>query len=396
MKKVLLLVCSFIMFSCSDEVRQEEDQRKTSMEMSIEGTSLLVANAFFESVKKASKTRSLVSATYPDYYGGCYMSNEGRTVFKVVKGYVNFARKDLEARVGTSCFDIEECEYSYNSMENILRELDYKFFSKEFDKKRHSLGWLGYGINNKDNVIEIELRECTDGSIARFKSEVMDYPNFRFEVGYEFTNKWDDSNSKLKENKVTTRNVTGLTMGGEIWCLGSKGSIGYRAKNSSNEVGFVTAGHVSSLFTNVSLTLGGTEIGYAEQSVVGGIDAAFISLYPGYEITSTVTAHGMNSIMTTLPIVLIENSGVGKEGASTFYTTGKVLETGRRITNNGVAINNVTVTDYDSDGGDSGGIVFDTTFRRLAGVHQGARTDGTEHFYIVEDDIRSSLGIEPY
>lgn len=88
---------------------------------------------------------------------------------------------------------------------------------------------MGYGINNRDNVIEIELRDCTDGSIARFKAEVMDSPIFRFEVGYEFTNKWDDSNDNLKESRVTTRSA-GLAMGGEIWCLGSRGSIGYRAK----------------------------------------------------------------------------------------------------------------------------------------------------------------------
>lgn len=198
MKKVLLLVCSFVMFSCSEELSQEEQQVGTSMEVSTEGTSLLVANAFFDSVKKASNTRSLFGATYPDYYGGCYMSDEGRTVFKVVKGCLNSARGDLENRVGTSCFDIEECEYSYNFMDNILKELDSKFFSKNFDDKRHSLGWLGYGINNRDNVIEIELRDCTDGSIARFKAEVMDSPIFRFEVGYEFTNKWDDSNDNLK------------------------------------------------------------------------------------------------------------------------------------------------------------------------------------------------------
>ena len=115
------------------------------------------------------------------------MSDEGRTVFKVVKGCLNSARVDLEKRVGTSCFDVEECEYSYNFMDNILKELDSKFFSKDFDNKRHSLGWVGYGINNRDNVIEIELRDCTDGSIARFKAEVMDSPIFRFEVGYEFT-----------------------------------------------------------------------------------------------------------------------------------------------------------------------------------------------------------------
>lgn len=48
----------------------------------------------------------------------------------MVKGCLNSARGDLENRVGTSCFDIEECEYSYNFMDNILKELDSKFFSK--------------------------------------------------------------------------------------------------------------------------------------------------------------------------------------------------------------------------------------------------------------------------
>lgn len=395
MKKVLLLLCGFVMFSCSDELKQEKQDVNTSMEISTEGTSLLVANAFFDSVKKASNARSLSSATYPDYYGGCYMSDEGRTVFKVVKGCLSLAREDLEKRIGTSCFDVEECEYSYNFMNNILNELDAKFFSKDFDSKRHSIGWLGYGINNRENIIKIELRECTDKSITRFKSEVMDSPIFRFEVGCEFTNKWDDSNDDLKESRASTRSA-GLAMGGEIWCLGSKGSIGYRAKNSSNEVGFVTAGHVALSYIGVSLTFNGTEIGYGEQSVFGGIDAAFVFLYPGYEITSTLTPYGMNSIITTSPIVLIENNGVGKEGASTFYSTGKVLETGKRVTSDGIAINNVTVTDYDSAKGDSGGVVFDTSFRRLAGVHQGASPDGTRHYYVVEDDIRNSLGVTPY
>ena len=55
MKKVLLLMCGFVMFSCSEELSQGEQRVETS-EVSTEGTSLLVANAFFESVKKVSNT----------------------------------------------------------------------------------------------------------------------------------------------------------------------------------------------------------------------------------------------------------------------------------------------------------------------------------------------------
>lgn len=43
-EKVLLLICGFVMFSCSEELSQGEQRVETS-EVSTEGTSLLVTNA---------------------------------------------------------------------------------------------------------------------------------------------------------------------------------------------------------------------------------------------------------------------------------------------------------------------------------------------------------------
>ena len=174
----------FGLWSCSSDDLGLEVNEKQEVKSLVSVSATDAYNVLLESF--ISKSRSVEDISYPDFYGGAYI-DKGRTVFKVVKGCLNSARVDLEKRVGTSCFDVEECEYSYNFMDNILKELDSKFFSKDFDNKRHSLGWVGYGINNRDNVIEIELRDCTDGSIARFKAEVMDSPIFRFEVGYEFT-----------------------------------------------------------------------------------------------------------------------------------------------------------------------------------------------------------------
>lgn len=394
MKQGLLLLCSLILFSCCDELNQNS-QDKESMEVSTEGTSLLIANAFLNSVKEGSLTRSLNSPVYPDYYGGCYMSNEGKTVFKVVSGCSERARKDIGMRTRSANFEIEECKYSYNAMQSVLQKLDEKFLSPDFNEKRMELGWLGYGINNKDNVIEIDLKECIDGNIARFKAEIMDSPMFRFREGREFfsdVNKYDEQSEV--ESKSTK--AASLLMGGKIWGINAWASIGYRAKDSSNDIGFVTAGHFGIPNTVISLTQNGEGMGYCSESTYGGIDAAFILFYDGYEITSTLTAYGMNSIVTTMPIVLIENNAVGKEGASTFYSKGKVLKTGRRVTSDGIAITNVTVTDYDSANGDSGGVVFDTVFNRLAGIHQGASKDHTEHYYVIEDDIRNAMKVTPY
>lgn len=216
---------------------------------------------------------------------------------------------------------------------------------------------------------------------------------FKFKTGCEYTHKWDDSPSGKKRS--LDKATSSLLMRGEVWCMGARGSVGYRAKNSSNEVGFVTAGHFGKVYIAISLA-NGTEVGYTDQSVYGGLDAAFVYLYPQYEITSTTTAYSMNSIITTMPIVLIENNGVGKDGATTFYSTGKVLATGRRVTSDGVTVNNVTVTDYDSAAGDSGGIVYDTTFHRLAGIHQGSSTTSAQRYYVVENDVRNTLGVTPY
>lgn len=143
MKKELLLLCSLLLFSCSNELNQS-NQNETTMEISTEGTSLLVANAFFDSVKKTSVTRSLNASVYPDYYGGCYMSDEGKTIFKVVAGCTARAKNDIESRTKSSNFNIEECEFSYNAMQNVLQKLDDKFFSSSFTPpKKKELNLVG-------------------------------------------------------------------------------------------------------------------------------------------------------------------------------------------------------------------------------------------------------------
>lgn len=61
---------------------------------------------------------------------------------------------------------------------------------------------------------------------------------------------------------------------------------------------------------------------------------------------------------------------------------------------------NMTSTDYESDGGDSGGIVYtlikSSNTRYTVGVHHGRSKDGKLAIYSKADNVLNTLGVERY
>lgn len=104
---------------------------------------------------------------------------------------------------------------------------------------------------------------------------------------------------------------------------------------------------------------------------------------------------------TTLSTTISE-PGVGtvinKRGMKTDATSGKVVSTNASWTINGVTFTNLTSATYDSDNGDSGGIVYSyvssTGTRLTLGVHKG-RKDGNAH-YVKANELNRSLGTSRY
>lgn len=132
-------------------------------------------------------------------------------------------------------------------------------------------------------------------------------------------------------------------------------TLGYRAKFGST-IGIVTAAHAVKM--GEELIWNGDRFAKATIRNLGGsCDAVFCKMINSHDATNTLYGTG-NTLSTT-----ISEPGVGttinKIGFTSGHTSGRVVATDVSAdTDTGVFLTNLTEATYDSEGGDSGGIVY--------------------------------------
>lgn len=394
-----ILLIGMTVISCSDEMIEKSAPSENS-DLISEVQSLRVTNDFLKSLNKTTSTRSLISADlYPNYYGGYYIGLNRKPVFMVVKGLETMAQTDIEKRTNSNYFSIEPCTYSYNQLNSVRMELRKKFADETLESLIEQLGWVGHYIDQQDNCIYVLLQSCLDSDVAAFKEKVNDSPLIRFKEGEMIV--LPSAKESLQKSRAV--GVTELGAGGFINNQGyGDGSAGYRAKYYGSE-GFVTAGHVAyAAGREIGFVSGGPRIGMCEYSIMGGsnmVDAAFISFYSPYRMT-TSTAYKKTPLSDDI-VLLGVNDYVQKEGGTTFWSAGTVTQVGvdMRFTSPDGKIQynvkNLTVATYNSDSGDSGGIVYSQYLGQIAGIHiAGNKAD--KHYYLPADDVNAALGTEMY
>ena len=402
MKKNLflsILLIGMTIMSCSDDLVEKNVPSENSDFIS-EVQSLRVTNDFLKSLEKTTDTRSLISTDlYPNYYGGYYIGSNRKPVFLVVSGLEAMAQTDIEKRTNSSYFSIEPCTYSYNQLNSVRLELRKKFADETLEELIEQLGWVGHYIDQQKNCIYVMLKSCLDSDIAAFRGKISDSPLIRFKEGDVVVL----PNNKETFQKSRAIGVTELGAGGFINNQGyGDGSAGYRAKYYGSE-GFVTAGHVAyAAGREIGFVSGGPRIGMCEYSIMGGsdmVDAAFISFYSPYKM-ATSTAY-KNTPLSDDIVVLGVNDYVQKEGGMTFWSAGTVTQVGvdQRFTSPDGKIQynvkNLTIATYNSDSGDSGGIVYSQFLGQIAGIHiAGNKSD--KHYYLPAGDVNAALGTEMY
>ena len=142
-----------------------------------------VYNNFLTSLEKESTHNTNVNK-YPDYYGGCFTDDEGICVFQIIsRSNAEEVIKDLRRRTKSKCFSIQECEYSYPDLEEVLSDIKSKLFDSNFNDIRERLKWHGCYLDSKKNRVIVRLEKCTDESIKRFKAAVSNSPMIEFIEG---------------------------------------------------------------------------------------------------------------------------------------------------------------------------------------------------------------------
>lgn len=113
----------------------------------------------------------------PDYYGGSYNNSDGVLII-LVTGDTIEKKQDLVKELKGSDFFVESCEYSYNTLMQIVDSLSIAIHKKENQMKLNNLNLDYWGLLEDKNRIVIVIDNCNPQKTKLFKKEIMDSPTF--------------------------------------------------------------------------------------------------------------------------------------------------------------------------------------------------------------------------
>lgn len=287
--------------------------------------------------------------TYPEYYGGAYINEDGILVVTQTVA----AKSGLNSLL-SGTYTIDTVKYSYNELSNLKKGIDDKCNTLRGDlsncsEKEETLlnSITSFYISQKNNSVVVGITELSKDKIEDF------YSVFGKSSAIEF----------VEGNQNTT--TTSLHPGGPLTSPAGSLSIGWPAyfydDNGNVCRGFVSAGHAFS--AGDSVTVNGVAVGTCVASAFyGRNDAALIKITdPNYSVSNTVAVSGI-TLSNTRYMLVSEGSTIYKVGSNSGLRSGTVTSTDGtvRYTINGeqVTISNVLVTNAINLGGDSGGIVY--------------------------------------
>lgn len=365
--KCLALAVVFIIAGCSNDL---DDQNFVSETKSL--SYLDFANNLWNSFEGAV-TRSITAVDgniYPSYYGGMYVQND-KLVVLVRENNVS-VKEDLLKRCDGSGFEMIICDYSYEELRSIIQKVT------ELLQSSDEQNVVGCALLDKENKIEVWLKDCSQLNINKFKSVIGNYSCLTFK----------ESMSVQFEESIYSGSSIGVSSG--------YGSLAYRARRYGSE-GFVGSGHV---MKNVGNTLykddRSTVIGDCVAcNISGTVDASFCTLRSGYT-PSNQERNNFFTLTTTIKFPIVGESvniaGRHSNGGGSIVSTYVTYKgyTGAIMTG-GIA------ADYDSQSGDSGAVIYNN-LGHLIGVHIGkASVNGINRsISCPATDVNSVLDLDLY
>ncbi|MGB3180439.1 MAG: hypothetical protein WBB45_03565 [Cyclobacteriaceae bacterium] len=331
----------------------------------------------FAAIKQLERLNAhFANKPYPGYFGGAYIGDDGKLVVWI-KGNAKKLKPQMAAILGTDDVVIRRARHSFNYLKRVMNDLNV--FKLNPTNAATSANWNAYALMDADNEVIVELDDFNDVKIAEFKRTVMNHPAIRF----------------TKSSGPVIEEVN-LQPGCRASDGGFVGSYAFRAKDDIS-TGMVVSGHQFSF--GETLYEGGVPIGICVASRnSGSVDAAYIDVYESGYFPSNLVCVTNSTLSTTT-----SRPGVGtvvnKRGQKTGRTSGKILSTDATTSNSsGTVFTNLTLADYNSDNGDSGGIVYtyisSTGTLFTVGVHKGSNSNGA--YFSKADLALSALGVSRY
>ncbi len=313
---------------------------------------------------------------YPDYYAGAYIDDTGELIVLVT---TSEATDDIRDATRNQSITINYAQNSYNELVSIKEYIEdkydeyYSIYSNSVNDADQELlsaivNFTGLGISERTNKLVVSLSNIEADDIELFEKYFLSSDKISFE----------QSSGAIEES-------TSLYCGSAIYTVNGGGSIGFRCTlKSGNEYmrGFITAGHVTgnntivNVYSSDALTPT-TKIGtLAAYKYSDNVDMAFVAIDSGYEVESATSYR-----------VLGENYFTSIAEGTTIYMSGMnvATEVSGEIENNsysfttesGVKLSDCIKSNYSSEAGDSGGVVYAYINGSycIVGIHHGVKTE---------------------
>ncbi len=377
MKKKLLLpvfVFSFALLfqGCNKDVQIESESINIDLKSEVSDPFALLndghqqeANNKLAKLKHSyghKKSRSGYSTfNYPDYYGGAHIKADGTLVVQIV-GDLESGKKAISDIIGNSNIEFESVKYSYAYLDNLMDEL--ALFKKQNRNTLPALNNIAsFASGGVANHIELRLVELSDEKIASLKNTPFNNPAIKIVKGERIKNEATASPG----GKISSAAVSG----------GINASIAFPAKNSSGQSGIVTCAHGWQLGDNAYIDGEHVRTVTQWQNGAGGnIDASFITVPDPITHFLSNQVDGTTDNLSTFTSSPAAGTIIRFRGHVSGSQSGTVTNDNVILDDDDGNTYNLTEANYNSDDGDSGGIVYSyvTAEDRFytVGVHKGS------------------------
>lgn len=370
-----------IVTSCSNKVDDTSDDLEPSYQKEI-GIDEVCEN--LESSFKVVTRSGDSEIVYPENYGGAFIE-DGRLV-TLIKGKVTSEVEKEYFNRAKSAIILRSCEYSYNELKLLKDEIGVFFSDEKNNDFIRKIEWSALAVDEEENRVLVRMN-CTPSNLSDFKNLVSSSSLILFENSKGFPYGCSlEMSPGAKINRLAST---------------SAGTIGYRAKNSSGDVGIVTAGHVPH-DTSMFMEFGGEVLGLPTKcKLADNIDGAFIPYDDTFSFTY-VTKYGKSSISTTLGTGFKAGAAIRFEGAKTAAVKSGTIDNpstdAHLMFKEGGDTVYVTIKDcigvnVYTQGGDSGGLCYLTTNRPI-GILSGG--DGSIAYMCKISNINKDFGLTMY
>lgn len=370
---IITLMINTVALSVENDVSLDQRMVKEN-EANIQ-YSLLMNSYKNDTVLRSSNNEKEI--IYPDYYAGAYVDDFGDLIVLVTN--ISGAADEIRAATRNQSITINYVQNSYNELMSLKEYIEskydeyYSMYSNKVDEADQELlsaiiNFTGVGISERTNKVVVGLSNMESEDIELFEKYFISNDKISFE-----------------QSSNASEESTSLDCGSAIYTVNGGGSIGYRCMlkmGSSYLHGFVTAGHVTG---NAEFTHVYTDDGLNSSSKIGtlqvykysgSVDMAFVVLDNDCQIRPATPTHALSDSYFTS---IAEGTTIYMKGKNVSGVARGEIENNSYsfTTESGVNLSDCIKSNYPSDAGDSGGVVYALYNGSycIVGIHHGVKTE---------------------